>query len=242
MLRHRSEAAEWMDAPDAAGFDAALDGLARINRMSGAAAPVLRFLERVTARHPGALSILDVGAGGGDMLTRVADWAARRGVSVQLTGLDQSPQAAAHARAREVPARWITGDLFAHEGTHDVVICSLFAHHLRDAEVVRFLRWIAARARCGWLISDLHRHWLPWAVVWAGTRLLRMPPMVVHDGPISVARGFTRGDWRRLLDEAGVTAEIRWAFPFRWQVGRVEHDAARRHRREAESSSQRSSA
>jgi 2-polyprenyl-3-methyl-5-hydroxy-6-metoxy-1,4-benzoquinol methylase len=242
MLRQRSEAAEWMDAPGAPGFDAALHGLARINRISFAAAPVLAFLERVARRHPGPLSILDVGAGGGDMLARIARWAARRGVTVQLTGLDQSPQAAAHALARGVPARWITADLFAYEETHDVVICSLFAHHLRDAELERFLRWIAARARLGWLISDLHRHWLPWGVVWGGVRLLRMPPMVVHDGPISVARGFTRADWRRLLDQAGVAAEIRWAFPFRWQVGRIAHDAARRHRRGAGSSSPRDSA
>jgi 2-polyprenyl-3-methyl-5-hydroxy-6-metoxy-1,4-benzoquinol methylase len=221
MLRHRSEAAEWMDAPDAPGFGAALEGLARINRLSGAAPPVLRFLERVAARHPGPLSILDVGAGGGDMLVRIADWAARRGIAVQLTGLDQSAQAAAHARARDVPARWITADLFAHEGTHDVVICSLFAHHLPDPALVRFLRWIAARARLGWLISDLHRHWLPWGFVWAAVRLLRMPPMVVHDSTVSIARGFTRANWRHLLGKAGVTADIGWAFPFRWQVGRI---------------------
>jgi 2-polyprenyl-3-methyl-5-hydroxy-6-metoxy-1,4-benzoquinol methylase len=221
MLRHRSEQAEWMDAPGAEGFDAALHGLARINRMSLAARPVLAFLERVAERHPGPLSILDVGAGGGDMLALIADWAARRGVPVQLTGLDRSPAAAIHAAERGVPARWITADLFDHADAHDVVLCSLFAHHLPDAELVRFLRWMEARARLGWLISDLHRHWLPWGFVWAAVRLLRMPPMVVHDSTISIARGFTRGDWRRLLDQAGVAAEIGWAFPFRWQVGRI---------------------
>jgi 2-polyprenyl-3-methyl-5-hydroxy-6-metoxy-1,4-benzoquinol methylase len=221
MLRHRSEQAEWMDAPDAPGFDAALEGLERLNRMSGAAPPVLRFLERVAARHPGPLSIMDVGAGGGDMLARIADWAARRGIAVRLTGLDQSPAAAIHAAERAVPARWITADLFDHEEAHDVVICSLFAHHLPDPVLRRFLRWIEARARLGWLISDLHRHWLPWGFVWGAVRLLRMPPMVVHDSTVSIARGFTRADWRRLLDEAAVTAEIRWAFPFRWQVGRI---------------------
>lgn len=210
-----------MDDPEAEGFDAALDGLARINRMSLAAAPVLRFLERVAGRHPGPLSILDVGAGGGDMLARIAEWAAERGVEVQLTGLDHSPWAARHAAARGVPAQWITADLFEVRGSYDVVLCSLFAHHLDDVGLVRFLRWMEARARRGWLISDLHRHWLPWGFVWAAVRVLRMPPMVVHDSTVSIARGFTRADWRRLLGKAGVKAEIGWAFPFRWQVGVV---------------------
>jgi len=78
-----------------------------------------------------------------------------------------------------------------------------------------------ARATRGWLISDLHRHWLPWSVVWCGVRALRMAPMVVHDSTVSVARGFTRAEWERLVAEAGVPARIRWAFPFRWLVGRA---------------------
>ncbi|MBX9750667.1 MAG: methyltransferase domain-containing protein [Roseococcus sp.] len=225
MPGQRSREAEWMDDPEAEGFDAALEGLERINRLSLAAQPVLRFLDRVAARHPGPLTILDVGAGGGDMLARIAAWAADRGVEVRLTGLDRSPASARHAAERGVPAEWITADLFEVSGSYDVVLCSLFAHHLEDVALVRFLRWLEARARLGWLISDLHRHWLPWGFVWGAVRLLRMPPMVVHDSTISIARGFTRADWRRLLGKAGVTAQIAWAFPFRWQVGVVRSPA-----------------
>ena len=67
-------------------------------------------------------------------------------------------------------------------------------------------------------ISDLHRHAIPWATVWAGVRLLRMDPMVVHDSTVSIARGFSRADWEGLIARAGVQAELRWAFPFRWTV------------------------
>jgi hypothetical protein len=85
---------------------------------------------------------------------------------------------------------------------------------------MQFLRWIDARAMQGWLINDLHRHWLPWVAVAAGTRLLRMHPMVSHDGPISIARAVSRADWIRLLAAAGIEAEIRWCLPFRWAVSR----------------------
>ena len=227
MLRQRSAADEIMDDASVteAEFSSALTDLERINRMSLAYRPVLRWLDRVVAANGGArrLSVLDVGAGGGDMLQAVAAWGEKRGVALDLAGLDRSPWAGRHAAGRGRPGRWITADLFdLDEGERfDVVLCSLFAHHLPHPVLVRFLRWLDARAERGWLISDLHRHPVPWAVVWAGVRLLRMDPMVVHDSTVSIARGFARSDWEKALREAGVAAEVRWAFPFRWQVGTI---------------------
>jgi 2-polyprenyl-3-methyl-5-hydroxy-6-metoxy-1,4-benzoquinol methylase len=223
-LRRRTTAAEWMDDPQATepAFAAALRDLERINRLSLAYRPVLAWLERLVATTGARrLSLLDVGAGGGDFLRAVARWGERRGVALELAGLDRSPWSARYARTAGTPARWITTDLFALDPAErfDVVTCSLFTHHLRDAELVRFLGWLEARAGRGWLISDLHRHWLPWGFVWTTVRALRLDPMVVHDSTVSIARGFVRADWARLLAAAGVTAEIRWAFPFRWQVG-----------------------
>ena len=225
MLSARSSAAEIMDdaAQDFAAFSSALHDLERINRMSLAYRPTLRWLDAL-ARRTGArrMSVLDVGAGGGDMLARVAEWGARRGVAVELAALDRSPHAEAHARARHpgLPVRWITADLFDLDPAErfDAAICALFTHHLDDEALVRFLRWMEARARLGWFISDLHRHAIPWATVWASVRLLRMDPMVVHDSTVSIARGFSRADWEGLIARAGVRAELRWAFPFRWTV------------------------
>ena len=226
MLRERSGADEWMDEADATepAFAGALRDLARINRMSLAYRPTLRWLDRVVARTGARrLSVLDVGAGGGDMLAQVAAWGARRGVGVALTGLDRSPWSATYAGSAGVPAEWITADLFdlAPGRRFDLVLCSLFTHHLRDPDLVRFLRWLEDRASRGWLISDLHRHLVPWAFCWATFRLARFDPMVIHDSTISIARGFTRADWDRLLAEAGIAAEIAWAFPFRWTVGSI---------------------
>jgi 2-polyprenyl-3-methyl-5-hydroxy-6-metoxy-1,4-benzoquinol methylase len=225
-MRQRSTAAEWMDdaAATEAEFASALHDLARINRLSLAYRPTLRWLDRLVVRTGAqSLSVLDVGAGGGDMLRAIAGWGARRGVAVQLTGLDRSPWAARTAAAAGTPGEFLTTDLFALDPARrfDVVLCSLFTHHLRDPELVHFLRWVEARARRGWLISDLHRHWLPWGFVWGAVRLLRMDPMVVHDSTVSIARGFLRTEWERLLAEAGVAAEIRWAVPFRWTVGAI---------------------
>jgi 2-polyprenyl-3-methyl-5-hydroxy-6-metoxy-1,4-benzoquinol methylase len=225
MLHTRIFAPEIMDdaKQDFVAFSAALADLERINRLTLAYRPTLRWLDRLAqGLSAGSLTVLDVGAGGGDMLAQVAAWGARRRVRLELTALDRSPHAAAHARARhpDLTVRWITADLFALDAAEnfDVVLCSLFTHHLEDEAVVRFLGWLNARARRGWLINDLHRHPVPWAAVWAGVRLLRMHPMVVHDSTVSIARGFSRADWQDLLNRGGVAAEITWAFPFRWTV------------------------
>lgn len=222
-LRQRSTADEIMDDADHTeeAFRTALRNLEWLSRMTLGYRPTIRFLDQVV-QDCGAtrLRILDVGAGGGDMLRMIAAWGARRGIALELTGLDISPWAQVHAEAEGTPARWITGDLFDlpdHE-TFDIVLCSLFAHHLRDPALVRFLRWLDARSRVGWMVSDIHRHWIAWAGVWALVRVVRMDPMVVHDSTVSIARGFVRADWDQAIAAAGVVADVRWALPFRWVV------------------------
>jgi 2-polyprenyl-3-methyl-5-hydroxy-6-metoxy-1,4-benzoquinol methylase len=226
MLNARSTEDEWMDDPAAgeAEFALALEQLGRINRMTFAFRPVLSWLDELILRTGATtLSILDVGCGGGQMLTAIDAWAKRRGITVTLAGLDHSPWAARYGEAHGVPARFITADLFELDPAEkfDVVLCNLFTHHLRDPELVRFLGWCEARATRGWLISDLHRHWLPWAVVWAGFRMMRFSPMIIHDATVSIARSFSRADWQGLLAESGVAAELRWVLPFRWNVSVV---------------------
>ncbi|MBK1662443.1 methyltransferase domain-containing protein [Paracraurococcus ruber] len=225
-LATRSDREEWMDdeaatEPDFAG---ALRDLARVNRLTFALRPTMLWLERFR-RETGAtrLSILDVGAGGGDMLRAIARWGERRGVALELAALDRSPWAAPYAAAAGTPGEFITCDLFDLDPARrfDVVLCAQFTHHLPDPVLVEFLRWIDARATRGWLISDIHRHWLAWGFAWVATRAMRYHPMVIHDSTISVERSFVRADWDRVLAEAGVEAELRWRFPFRWAVGRI---------------------
>ena len=230
-LPGRSAASELMDGPDVdyETLRGCLRDLARVNVLSGGYRPTLAFLEWL--RRQGRLSlgrpveVLDVGSGYGDLLRAVARWAGRRGVPVRLMGLDLSPwsaRAAAEATPEGMEVRWLTGDVFAHQGRADVIVSSLFAHHLGDAEVVRFLRWMEGRASLGWFVNDLHRHPVPLAAFGPLAAALRLHPFVRHDGPVSFARAFVPGDWQRLLREAGVEgARVRRAFPFRLCVDKA---------------------
>lgn len=229
-LRHRSAALELMDTEAAsyAEFAECLRHLGTINRFTFAYRPTLRWLDRLVAGKPPetSLNILDVGSGHGDMLRRIAAWAAVRGIAVRLTGLDANPmaaRAAAAATPEGLPIRYVTGDVFAYEAEAvDVVISSLFAHHLADDALAAFLRWMGETAREGWFVNDLRRHPLPFHAVRLAARWLPVNRMVKHDAPLSVARAFDAADWERAvraagLEQAGVMVE-RW-FPFRYGVG-----------------------
>jgi SAM-dependent methyltransferase len=228
----RSTAPELMDdaACDYETFRDCLVDLARVNRLTLAYRPTLGFLEglRRAGRLPRGrpLRILDAGSGYGDTLRQVARWGARRGVPLALEGVDLSPWSARAAQAATppgVPVRWHTGDVLQHRPAApvDLVISSLFTHHLEDAALLRFLRWMEATAGLGWFVNDLHRHPLPYHLFARASRALRMHRFVQHDGPVSIARGFVAADWRRLLGEAGIPAATAWWMPFRLCVTRL---------------------
>jgi SAM-dependent methyltransferase len=223
MLTARAHDPEMMDAADLppATYAQVLGDLARVNTITMARPMTLRWLARAT-RDMAAFSLTDIGFGHGDMLRAVARWAVQNDKAATLTGFDLNPNSAAVAAAASagLGINFVTGDARA-ATPPDFIISSLVAHHMGDAELVEFLRWMDSDARRGWFINDLHRHWLAHRGYQALSRLAGWHPIVRHDGALSVRRGFTRAEWSRLLAAAGVQAEVRWHLPFRWGVGRI---------------------
>lgn len=229
-LSRRSSEPEWMDTVTIPDRDYAecLADLGAVNILTGAYPPLLRFLARAARRLPPGrkLRVLDVGSGGGDTLRRVWRWGRRRGLAMELEGLDLSPQGTRAARAATpegVPITWRTGDVFEIGPAErwDVVYAALMTHHLDDATVVRFLRWMDGTAEVGWLVNDLHRHPAAYHGFRALSALAGWHRFVRHDGAVSVARAFTREEWHALLDRAGVTGRVYWHPMFRLCVERL---------------------
>lgn len=230
-LTQRSHEPEWMDTETVtpADFAACLADLAVVNTVTLARAPTVAFMRRVVrGLPPGApLRVLDVGYGEGDMLRRIHRWGTRRGLRLELSGVDLNPWSAPAARAAtpaDMDIEYRTGNLFdLPPGGYDVVLSSLFTHHLGDDEVVRYLRWMEASAARGWFVNDLHRHWIAYHGFRALSTVAGWHRFVRHDGPLSVARSFRRAEWHALLRQAGLggVAEVRWHVPFRFCVGRV---------------------
>ncbi len=226
-LAVRAEAEELMDADDlpADTYAAVVADLARVNTVTLAARPTLAFFDRATG-DARTLRVLDVGYGDGDMLRRIARRAARRGIAVDLVGIDLNPRSEAAARAHtpaDLPITWLTGNYadLAGQGW-DVVISSLVAHHMTRDQLVAFLRFMEREAARGWLVNDLHRHGFAHAGFPLLARAARWHPIVRHDGRLSIARAYRPAEWPPLLAEAGIAhARVFRAFPFRLCVERL---------------------
>ena len=183
-LSRRNDLTELMDSDttDFATFRACLVDLAKVNRLTLAYRPTLRFFADLARAgklpRDRAVSIVDVGSGFGDMLRKIDRWAARRGYRLDLTGVDLNPwsaRTAAEATAPDQQVRYVTANIFDYAPSRpiDIVISSLFTHHLDDASLVRFIAWMEANAAIAWFVNDLHRHPLPYHAFRIASRALR---------------------------------------------------------------------
>lgn len=230
-LRAPIGAEEEMDAAELppARYARVLADLSRINALTLAARPTLGFLDRVAARGVGTRPwrILDVGFGSGDMLARIDRWGTRRGVALDLVGIDLNPNSAPVAAARlGARAQLVAGDYrdLAGQGW-DIVLSSLVTHHMSAAQRREFLRFMDAESARGWLVNDLHRQRLPFAGYPLLAALARVDPIVRRDGQLSVGRSFRRAEWQAMLADAlpetAAHARIFRSFPYRLCVERI---------------------
>jgi 2-polyprenyl-3-methyl-5-hydroxy-6-metoxy-1,4-benzoquinol methylase len=219
-LAVRAIAEELMDADDldSATYTEVVGDLATVNVVTMAARPTLNFLARGTGGMK-SFRLLDVGFGDGDMLRRIARWAARRGIAAELVGVDLNPRSEIAARAHtppELAIAWRTGDYadLAGQGW-DFIVSSLVAHHMAHDQLVAFLRFMENGAARGWLVNDLHRHGFAHWGFPVLARLFGWHRIVRLDGTLSIARSYRPAEWPPILAEAGVTGRVYRAFPYR---------------------------
>lgn len=198
-----------------------------INSLTGGHGLTLRGLDLVSSRYPGkTLRILDIGFGFGGALRAAHQWAVEKGVNVELTGVDLNPWAkevAEEETPKEFGVRFLVGNAltFSGDGEFDVIINSLFMHHLDDEEIVDMIRWMTNRARLSWFINDLHRHPLAFHFIKICTRAFGFNRVIRNDAPLSVARSLSRNEWMDLIRVSGVPSEsirIRWYWSFRYGI------------------------
>ena len=188
-------------------FAAAYRELKIINRTLGGVRAIERFLP--PAKKGVNLLMLDVAAGACDVSEALIEKLPCRIVTLDL-----------NARGLKLADKsWpVVGDALAlpfRDGTFDVVMASLFFHHLSDDNCVQVLSqmWRIAKQRI--LINDLHRHAVAYFSIRALTALFSKSRMVRHDGPVSVLRAFRSSELLEIARRAGVPARVHRSFPYR---------------------------
>lgn len=223
---------ELMDDPDLdpAAHRRALAGLARLNALSAAAAGMWPPILAYARANERPLRLLDAAAGSGDVAIKLCRIARRAGIELRFTACDISPEACAAVERRAqrcgVPVETRTTDILSEPlpAGHDIVINSLFLHHLTTEDTIRALR--AMRNATGGLlvISDLVRTRLGLVMAGVASRAMTRSPIVHTDAVRSVRAAWTIPELRALAAEAGLeSAAVSRIWPERqrlvWHAG-----------------------
>lgn len=206
---------ELMDQPglDGAEHREALRALKRVNLLSTSVTKLWNELARLASRKTqGPLRVLDVACGGGDVAVRLAKRARRRGVSLTIHGCDMSPVALTVARESARQAAIPTMEFFQLDVLqepiprgYDVIMCSLFLHHLSDADGEQVVKAMSEAAGTAILIDDLQRTTLGYVLCWIGCRILTRSRVVRVDGPLSVRAAYSLTELQTLIERCGLT-------------------------------------
>jgi ubiquinone/menaquinone biosynthesis C-methylase UbiE len=212
-FRQRSYELEHLDKGDYTPeeYEGCIVELQRVNKWLGDASALrdslLKEIERDGLR---SFSVLDVGAGSGELLRVAAKWAWETERSARLVGLELNERSATAIceESREYPAiSGVRGDAFRlpfDDRRFDYVICSLFTHHFRDEQVVDLLREMSRVAARGIFVIDLHRD--PGAYYFYTTigRLFLHNRLIREDGALSILRSFKSEELESLGQQAGL--------------------------------------
>lgn len=224
-LTHRIDQPEIMDDFElpAEELIPVLKGLGNINAWFGGHAMLIKSLKKfpvVANNH-----ISDWGCGGGDTLKAIARWATAVNTPLTFTGVDAAPATVAFA-IKETAAypniHYIQADVMNPELQHqgfDIIISSLFTHHFAEAEWVALVKHMYQSAQRGIIITDVHRHWIPYYAIKFLSRYIIRNKMMMYDGPLSVQRGFRKKELKAMLVQTGITHyKLQWKWAFRWQL------------------------
>ncbi len=225
MVAPRDRQPELMDQPGLAPgvHRLALTGLGRINRISRTSSVLWHSLTRIQKKL-GYLRVLDLACGGGHVVMECSRLARRHSMAMEFHGSDVSSTAIAYAQdaARVTGANRVEFsclDVLHDElpSGYDVVMNTLFLHHL-DAEIaVALLGRMAQAARAAVLVDDLLRSRLALGMAWFGCRLCTRSPIVHVDGPRSVRAAFTFQEAQVMAQQAGLQgATFRRHWPARF--------------------------
>lgn len=171
--------------------------LTRINRWFGGYRTLGAVVDRVVGRDE-EFSLLDVGAGSGDMGAAIL----ARYRRARVVSLDRQPSHVYDAPGSRVVANALR--LPFHRRAFDVVLCSLLLHEFADREAVDLLARLHRVTRRALIVLELHRHPLAYHFLPATRWMFGWGEVTVHDGPVSVQAAFQPHELERLARCAGL--------------------------------------
>ncbi len=218
LLSERRHSPELIDLPiesyDLSEYAGNLADIRTVNRFLGDYHATLKHFSSLVPVAGGALAtpirVLDMATGSADIPVAVAIWARRQGIQIKVTAIDNNTFAIREAEAftRGYPEITVAvADVFSmpfEDGSFDIVLCTKTLHHLSEERTVRLLKEIGRVAAIGYIVIDLRRSCVAWALISVLTRLFTRNRLTRHDGPLSVLRSYTVSELDALAGKAGL--------------------------------------
>ena len=225
MLKTRSLRLERIDTGDYTPeeYDRFLREIGFINRVLGDNRALKKTLLReIETENLANFSVLDVGAGSGELLRAIAGFARKANRKSRLFGLElnaRSANAMAEKSKDFAEIEAVRADAFRlpfADNSFDYAICTLFTHHFADENVVVILCEMNRVSRRKIFVVDLHRHRAAYFSYKIFCRVFRISRLVREDGSLSVLRSFTPDELKNLGEKAGLkTVSVKRIAPFR---------------------------
>ncbi|MHA7865337.1 methyltransferase domain-containing protein [Flagellimonas marinaquae] len=223
---YRSDATELMDDFSMKGelLRDTLDKLGKINKWLGGNHVTLNGLRQLLKNQPKekVLTIVDLGCGHGDILRLIADFGRKHNYSFELIGIDANQDAIEYADELSVAYEELSFrsvDVFSEEFRameYDIVLSTLFLHHLNEDEIHALLNTVTTKAKLGVVINDLHRSSMAYGL-FKLLGLVISNHMIVQDGLTSILRAFKRKEIEQISSQLNLNSKISWKWAFRYQ-------------------------
>ncbi|MEX2455719.1 MAG: methyltransferase domain-containing protein [Balneolaceae bacterium] len=194
------------------------DQFTRINKLLGRWNSIYKNRIRpVIQQLDGKASILDIGSGGGDIISFLHSFTREDRFDVTFTGIDPDPRAIEYTNRKQWPdgiqfLKAISSDLIEKNQTFDIVISNHLLHHLSPDELLTVCTDATALSKKLVIFNDIERSDVGFTFFSLLSPLLFRNSFISADGITSIKRSYTKNELDKNLPE---NWSVHRQFPFR---------------------------
>lgn len=192
-------------------YEGCIVELRRVNKWLGDSRALRNtLLKEIERQGLQSFSILDIGAGSGELLRVAAQWARETNRTASFFGLELNERSAKSIRDEsadfpEISSVQANGlGLPFPDVSVDYVISSLTLHHFDDEGAVEILREMGRVAARGVFVIDLHRNPMAYFLYTTVGHIILHTRLLREDGALSILKSFKPEEMEELGSKAGL--------------------------------------